>query len=166
VGCCRARSLGNHAHGLLLWVPASAPSSSSLFSCQRSPAGRIGRTSGVGAFADSASAPFTHSRSPSRSRIAKPCCVLSPDEVARKRLRAAWFPLAARFSAGRRSRQTKRGSSKDLLPAVSNRPAAIANTWAPQPYDGRHHVGIVPPLSGASEGRLCSVGAFTTCFDF
>ena len=50
-------------HVVHTWVPAKAPSSSSLFGCQRSPAAHAGRTSGRDAIADSAIAPLAHSES-------------------------------------------------------------------------------------------------------
>jgi hypothetical protein len=49
-------------HVVFRWVPARAPSSSSLFSCQRPPAARAGRTSGRSAITESAIALFACSR--------------------------------------------------------------------------------------------------------
>ena len=55
---CRARNDPRARHVTSCWVPAKAPSSSSLFGFQRSPAARAGRTSGRDAIAESANTPF------------------------------------------------------------------------------------------------------------
>ena len=100
--------LGTARTALLLWVPASAPSSSSLFGCHRSPGthwAHLGRWR-VRDFRERTPHALAISiEITSRKTIC--CCVAGRD--ARKRLRAAWFPLAARFSARRRSRQVRRG---------------------------------------------------------